>query len=154
MEAHVQGAGQASRGVAVEPDLGHRPSHAVTAAAVGVAYVLVHLVGMPVTKLAVNPARALGPALFAGGDALLHLWVFVVGPVLGALAAAGLHRALWVAPRAKPMTLVAAGLLPYRANNRPPVAQPLDEDEESGPSTLRSPRPGRVEPVQAQTLTQ
>lgn len=143
-DAHPKG------GLSPEAAQAHRPAHAITAAAVGVAYVLVHLVGMPVTKLAANPARAFGPALFAGGDALVQLWVFVAGPVLGALAAAGLHRSLWLAPRSsKPMTLVATGTLPYRANNRPPVAQALDEDEESGPSTLRSPRPGRVEPVQA-----
>jgi aquaporin Z len=124
-----------------------RPSHAVTAAAVGVAYTLVHLVGLPVSKLAASPARALGPALFAQGDAIEQLWVFLVGPVAGALVAAGVHRALWAAPRSKPITLVAAGTLPYRANMRPPVAQPLDDDDDAGPSTLRSPRPGRVEPT-------
>lgn len=125
-----------------------RPAHAVTAAAVGVAYTLVHLVGLPVSKLAASPARALGPALFAQGDAIEQLWVFLVGPVAGALLAAGVHRALWASPRAKPITLVAAGTLPYRANTRPPVAQPLDDDDDdAGPSTLRSPRPARVEPT-------
>ncbi len=125
-----------------------RPSHAITAAAVGVAYTLVHLVGLPVTKLAASPARALGPALFAQGDAIEQVWVFLVGPVIGALVAAGVHRALWAAPRSKPITLVAAGTLPYRANLRPPVAQPLDDDDDdAGPSTLRSPRPPRVEPT-------
>lgn len=126
-----------------------RPTHAVTAAAVGVSYALVHLVGLPVTRLAASPARALGPALFAQGEAIEQLWVFLVAPMVGALAAAGIHRALWASPRSKPITLVAAGTLPYRANTRPPVAQPLDEDDDAGPSTLRSPRPGRVEPHQA-----
>ena len=135
-------------GLSAEAAAAHRPALAVTAASVGVAYTLIHLVGIPVTKLAANPARALGPALFAGGDALAQVWLFLLAPVVGGLVAAGLHRALWAAPRVKPLTLVAAGTLPYRANLRPPVAQPLDdEDEESGPSTLRSPRPVRVDAV-------
>ncbi|MBK8252584.1 MAG: aquaporin [Polyangiaceae bacterium] len=126
-----------------------RPSHAVMAGAVGVAYTLIHLVGLPVTKLAANPVRALGPALFAQGDAIIQLWLFVLGPLAGGLIAAGIHRVLWAAPRVKPVTLVAAGTLPYRANLRPPVAQPLDDDEDVGPSTLRSPRPPRVEEAQS-----
>jgi aquaporin Z len=40
-----------------------------------------------------NPARSIGPALFAGGTALSQLWVFVVGPVVGGLIAAGAYRA-------------------------------------------------------------
>lgn len=142
-DAHPKG------GLSAEAALAHRGTHAVTAAAAGVAYTLIHLVGMPVTKLAANPARALGPALLARGDSLVQLWLFFVAPVLGALVAAGLYRALWAPARAKPLTLVAAGTLPYRQNMRPPVAQALDEDDDdAGPSTLRSPRPGRVEPTQ------
>jgi aquaporin Z len=125
-----------------------RPAHAVTAAAVGVAYTLIHLVGLPVSRLAASPARALGPALFAQGEAIEQLWVFLVAPVVGALLGAGVFRALWASPSAKPVTLVAAGTLPFRANARPPVAQPLDDDDDdAGPSTLRSPRPPRVEPT-------
>lgn len=140
-DAHPKG------GLTLEAAQAHRPAHAVTAVSVGIAYTLVHLVGMPVTKLAANPARALGPALFAGGEALSQVWLFAVGPLVGALLAAGLHRALWPHVRSKPMTLVAAGTLPYRANMRPPMAQALDEedDDEAGPSTLRSPRPARTE---------
>ncbi|MEZ4297043.1 MAG: aquaporin [Polyangiaceae bacterium] len=136
------------REATLEAAQSQRAAHAVTAAAVGVAYTLIHLVGLPVTRLAANPARALGPALFAQGDAIAQLWLFAVGPAMGALLAAGIHRALWATPRSKPITLVAAGTLPYRANVRPPVAQPLDDedDDDAGPSTLRSPRPPRVEP--------
>lgn len=139
-DAHPKG------GLTAEAAQAHRSTHAISAAAVGVAYTMIHLIGLPVTKLAANPARALGPALFAGGDALAQVWLFLVAPVAGAFVAAGLYRALWAAPREKPLTLVATGTLPYRANMRPPVAQPLDEeeDEDSGPSTLRSPRPPRV----------
>lgn len=129
-----------------------RSSYAISAAAAGVSYTLVHLVGLPVSKLATSPARALGPALFAQGEAIEQLWVFVVGPMIGALCAALLYRVLWAAPQSKPITLVAAGTLPLRANMRPPVAQPLDEEDDVGPSTLRSPRPPRVEPS-CETLT-
>jgi len=138
-DAHPKG------GLTLEAAQAHRSAHTVTAVAVGIAYTLVHLVGMPVTKLAANPARALGPALFAGREALSQVWVFALAPVVGALLAAALHRALWPHVRSKPVTLVAAGTLPYRANMRPPMAQPLDDDDdEAGPSTLRSPRPGRA----------
>lgn len=144
-------------GLSQEAASASRPAHAVTAASVGVAYTLIHLVGIPVTKLAANPARALGPALFAGGDALTQLWLFLVAPLLGGLVAAALHRALWASPRGiasgvsageKPLTLVAAGTIPHRINNRPPVMQPLD-DEEAGPSTLRSPRAPRADVIEA-----
>ena len=46
---------------------------------------LIHLVGIPITNLSVNPARSIGPALFVGGWALEQLWLFIVAPLLGAL---------------------------------------------------------------------
>lgn len=57
--------------------------------AIGLALTLVHLVGIPVTNVSVNPARSTGPALFVGGWALTQLWLFWVAPILGA-ALAGL----------------------------------------------------------------
>ena len=59
---------------------------------IGLTLVLIHILGIGLTGTSVNPARSLGPAIFAGGDALKSLWVFIVGPLLGAAAAAGLHR--------------------------------------------------------------
>jgi len=56
--------------------------------AIGVTLMLIHLVTIPVTGTSVNPARSLGPALFAGGKALAQLWMFFVAPILGALLAA------------------------------------------------------------------
>ena len=44
---------------------------------------LIHLIGIPVTNLSVNPARSTGPALFVGGWALDQLWLFWVAPLLG-----------------------------------------------------------------------
>ena len=44
----------------------------------------IHLIGIPVTNLSVNPARSTGPALFVGGWALQQLWLFWVAPIIGA----------------------------------------------------------------------
>jgi aquaporin Z len=55
--------------------------------AIGLALTLIHLVSIPVTNTSVNPARSIGPALFAGGDAIAQLWLFVLAPVAGALLA-------------------------------------------------------------------
>ena len=56
---------------------------------IGLALTLVHLIGIPVTNLSVNPARSTGPAVFVGGWALAQLWLFWLAPILGA-ALAGL----------------------------------------------------------------
>ena len=55
--------------------------------AIGLGLTLVHLVGIPVTNLSVNPARSTGPALIVGSWALAQLWLFWLAPILGALAA-------------------------------------------------------------------
>jgi aquaporin Z len=55
--------------------------------AIGLSLTLIHLVSIPVTNTSVNPARSLGPALFAGGDAMGQVWLFFVAPPLGALIA-------------------------------------------------------------------
>lgn len=62
--------------------------------AIGLVLTLVHLVGIPLTNTSVNPARSLGPAVFAGGWALSQLWVFIVAPLLGGAFAAAVYRAL------------------------------------------------------------
>ena len=46
--------------------------------AIGLSLTLIHLISIPVSNTSVNPARSIGPALFAGGDALTQLWVFLV----------------------------------------------------------------------------
>lgn len=56
--------------------------------AIGFALGLVHLMGIPLTGTSVNPARSIGPALFVGGDALAHLWLFIVAPLVGGAVAA------------------------------------------------------------------
>jgi aquaporin Z len=51
---------------------------------IGLGLTLIHLVGIPVTNLSVNPARSTGPAIFAGGWAIGQLWLFWVAPIIGA----------------------------------------------------------------------
>lgn len=66
--------------------------------AIGLTLAGIHLVGINVTGVSVNPARSIGPALFAGTQALADLWVFIAAPLIGGAAAgivfkAGLTRA-------------------------------------------------------------
>lgn len=56
--------------------------------AIGLSLVLVHIVCIPLTGTSVNPARSIGPAIFAGGEALSQLWIFIVAPFVGAAIAA------------------------------------------------------------------
>jgi aquaporin Z len=62
--------------------------------AIGLCLTLIHLISIPVTNTSVNPARSLGPALFAGGWAVQQLWLFWVAPLAGALIAGFVYR--WV----------------------------------------------------------
>ncbi len=62
---------------------------------IGLVLTLIHLVGIPVDNLSVNPARSIGPAIFAGGWAKGQLIVFIVAPLIGAFVAAALHRFLF-----------------------------------------------------------
>ena len=55
--------------------------------AIGLSLILIHLVGIHFTGTSVNPARSLGPAIFAGGEALANVWVFFVGPFIGSVLA-------------------------------------------------------------------
>jgi len=59
--------------------------------AIGGVLALIHLVGIPITNTSVNPARSLGPALIVGGWALQQLWLFIIAPALGAMAAATMY---------------------------------------------------------------
>ena len=60
--------------------------------AIGLSLVLIHIVGIPVTGVSVNPARSIGPAIFVGGTAISQLWLFIVAPVLGSIIAAIIWR--------------------------------------------------------------
>lgn len=60
--------------------------------AIGLTLVMIHIVGIRITGVSVNPARSIGPALFVGGQALSQLWVFIVAPMIGAAFAGLLYR--------------------------------------------------------------
>ena len=62
--------------------------------AIGLSLILIHLVGIHYTGTSVNPARSIGPALLAGGDALKELWIFIVGPFVGGALAALIWRVI------------------------------------------------------------
>jgi aquaporin Z len=63
--------------------------------AIGLGLTLIHLVGIPVTNLSVNPARSTGPALFVGGWAIAQLWLFWVAPILGGSLGGTLYAAIF-----------------------------------------------------------
>jgi MIP family channel proteins len=105
--AHVPGIGANPRAAGVEASLtfllmlvimavatDRRAHGAVPGLAIGLTVVFAVFIGGPVTGGSMNPARSLGPALFAGGAALTDYWVYVIGPAIGAVLAARLYEAL------------------------------------------------------------
>jgi len=70
--------------------------------AIGLGLTLIHLIGIPVTNLSVNPARSTGPALFVGGWAIEQLWLFWLAPIVGA-ALAGLVYAVFQESAPEPL---------------------------------------------------
>ena len=73
--------------------------------AIGITLVVIHLFGIYITGVSVNPARSLGPALFAGSKALSQVWLFLLVPSLGGIAAGLLFRShtLEVIPEPQPV---------------------------------------------------
>jgi aquaporin Z len=65
---------------------------AVAGLTIGLTLTFVHIVGIPLTGTSVNPARSIGPAIFAGGDALANVWVFIVAPLIGAAIAVLVYK--------------------------------------------------------------
>ena len=63
--------------------------------AIGLGLTLIHLIGIPVTNLSVNPARSTGPAVFVGGWALSQLWLFWLAPIVGGALAGGVYSAVF-----------------------------------------------------------
>ena len=62
--------------------------------AIGLGLTLIHLIGIPVTNVSVNPARSTGPALFVGGWALMQLWLFWLAPLIGGALGGVVYRIL------------------------------------------------------------
>lgn len=105
--AHVPAAGSFARSVGMEAVLtfflmlviisvatDKRVNGAIPGLAIGLTVVFDVLIGGPVSGGSMNPARSLGPALFAGGSALAKYWIYVIGPSLGAVVAARLYEAI------------------------------------------------------------
>jgi aquaporin Z len=68
---------------------------------IGLGLTLIHLIGIPVTNLSVNPARSTGPAVFVGGWAMAQLWLFWIAPILGAVVAGIVDRLMFTAQNEK-----------------------------------------------------
>lgn len=60
--------------------------------AIGFTLTAIHLMSIPISNTSVNPARSLGPAIFAGGEALTQVWVFFAAPILGAVVGALIYK--------------------------------------------------------------
>jgi len=76
--------------------------------AIGLSLTLIHLIGIPVTNLSVNPARSTGPAVFVGGWALEQLWMFWVAPIVGAVLAGFIYPAVTAEPDRESVRQAAA----------------------------------------------
>ncbi len=83
--------------LAVTDDRNEHP--ALAPLAIGFALAAIHFVAIPATGTSVNPARSIGPALFAGTEAITQVWVFVVGPLLGGAIAGYTYNLLFGEPR-------------------------------------------------------
>ena len=70
--------------------------------AIGLTLGMIHIATIPVDGTSVNPARSLGPAVFAGGEALSQLWLFWTAPILGAILGAVIWRYLLEVPQPEP----------------------------------------------------
>lgn len=63
--------------------------------AIGLGLTLIHLISIPITNTSVNPARSTSQAIFAGGEYPSQLWLFWIAPILGAILAGFIHKALF-----------------------------------------------------------
>jgi aquaporin Z len=70
---------------------------------IGLALTLIHLIGIPVTNLSVNPARSTGPAVFVGDWAIAQLWLFWLAPIVGAALAGIAYSALFATDHPPPV---------------------------------------------------
>lgn len=71
---------------------GEKGHGAFAGLAIGLTLAVIHIVGIQVTGVSVNPARSFGPAVLQGGEALSQVWAFFVGPLIGAVIGALLFR--------------------------------------------------------------
>jgi aquaporin Z len=79
---------------------GARGHGAFAGISIGITLAVIHIVGIQVTGVSVNPARSFGPAVLVGGEALSQLWLFIVAPMIGAVLGALLFRLKLLEPDA------------------------------------------------------
>ncbi len=77
---------------------GPKANGAFAGLAIGITLAVIHIVGIQVDGVSVNPARSFGPAVLLGGQALAQLWVFFVFPAAGAVVGGLLFRLKWLEP--------------------------------------------------------
>ena len=85
-----------------------RAPHGFAPIAIGLGLTLIHLIGIPVTNLSVNPARSTGPAVFVGGWAIQQLWLFWLAPIVGAAIAGFVYPVVFGEPESAKKTLIDA----------------------------------------------
>lgn len=78
--------------------------------AIGLGLTLIHLISIPVTNTAVNPARSTSQALFVGGWAIQQLWLFWIGPIVGAILAGITYRAVFRTPKILALLKISVNL--------------------------------------------
>jgi aquaporin Z len=115
--------------------------------AIGATLTAVHLVGIPLTGTSVNPARSLGPALFAGGEPLAHVWLFILAPLVGGALAVLVVRGISIPLVTEEAALQAVAEAPGTVAVDPTGAQvPADQAEGIAPpppaADDRTGRPG------------
>ena len=71
---------------------GPKASAGFAGLAIGITLAVIHIVGIQVTGVSVNPARSIGPAIFVGGQAVAQLWLFIVAPAIGAVIGGLLYK--------------------------------------------------------------
>ena len=98
--------------------------------AIGLVLTLIHLVSIPVTNTSVNPARSIGPALFAGPEAIGQLWLFILAPLLGGALAAPIYALLRVEDSGAQLSVrQATQALPTEQEQRLSRATPVPDDD-------------------------
>lgn len=111
------------------------PFQGVAPVVIGLTLAALHFVAIPLDGTSVNPARSIGPALFAGGGHILQLWVFILAPAVGAVLAGAGYTAL-VGHDAEPV--LGSGLL------TPSTSTATDVGDSSWAAPAAAPQPAEV----------
>jgi aquaporin Z len=84
--------------IAILGSTGPKANAAFAGLAIGITLAVIHIVGIQITGVSVNPARSFGPAVLVGGQALQQLWLFFAAPAVGAVIGGALFRLGLLAP--------------------------------------------------------